>query len=257
MTRRLLAIAGLFALLIANGGFALATNHTGNVSDAVARCEADVAEAQNAVPPDRVCTMQVQTMQCPYDSSYTHQARNGCIISELRQRGWTAATAGDSSCQADIQAAQEKAEGQMCTEQTMKLQCPNNPEVTYQAANGCEISALQERGWTQARQDVEPPTPPRREEQLEQRVKRLERQVRLLRQQVQTLTQIIKQHHPDADIEKNLSDLPKRPPMPGPPGIPDRKPENRTGPSPPELPGPGGQRGPPKGIIGRLRAFFG
>lgn len=64
---------------------------------------------------------------------------------------YTAAPAEDvepfDDCMEDIQDAQAYAEGKMCTEQIQKLQCPYDEDVTYSAANGCEISYLQDQGW--------------------------------------------------------------------------------------------------------------
>ncbi|MDY6788701.1 MAG: hypothetical protein SVV03_01930 [Candidatus Nanohaloarchaea archaeon] len=51
-------------------------------------------------------------------------------------------------CEEDVSAAQEAAEGQVCTQQIMEMSCPDDESFTYNAKNGCEISALEERGWT-------------------------------------------------------------------------------------------------------------
>ncbi len=56
-----------------------------------------------------------------------------------------------AACAEDVRAAREAAEGRTCTEQYQLMRCPDDDSVVYGAANGCEISALQERGWTAAR----------------------------------------------------------------------------------------------------------
>lgn len=57
----------------------------------------------------------------------------------------------DDPCQQDINEAQQYAEEQeICTDQFMEMVCPHDDSVTYGAPNGCEISALQERGWEEA-----------------------------------------------------------------------------------------------------------
>lgn len=53
------------------------------------------------------------------------------------------------SCSQDIEAAQQAAEGQVCTQQIAHMSCPD-ADVTHEARNGCVISALAERGWEQA-----------------------------------------------------------------------------------------------------------
>jgi hypothetical protein len=55
-------------------------------------CQADVAAMQQAVEEqDQMCTMQIAEMQCPHNTSFTHTARDGCEIGELKERGWTRA----------------------------------------------------------------------------------------------------------------------------------------------------------------------
>lgn len=53
-----------------------------------------------------------------------------------------------TQCQEDIEAAQAADDGRACTEQFARMQCPHDAEVTHGAANGCQISELQDRGWT-------------------------------------------------------------------------------------------------------------
>lgn len=52
-------------------------------------CSQDIKQAQEAAA-GKVCTQQTATMQCP-DADVTHQAKNGCVISGLKERGWTMA----------------------------------------------------------------------------------------------------------------------------------------------------------------------
>lgn len=64
---------------------------------------------------------------------------------------YTAAPAEDAAvdddCMEDIEAAKAYADGKLCTEQFARMRCPYDEEVTYGAANGCEISYLQGEGW--------------------------------------------------------------------------------------------------------------
>ena len=59
-------------------------------------------------------------------------------------------TGSTTSCQDDIYLATAP-KREVCTAQTMRLQCPRDASVTYSASNGCDISALKARGWTEAR----------------------------------------------------------------------------------------------------------
>lgn len=53
------------------------------------------------------------------------------------------------TCGDDIQAAQEAAQtADGCSQQVAVLLCPRDETTTYEARNGCEIDALQDRGWT-------------------------------------------------------------------------------------------------------------
>jgi len=52
-------------------------------------CGQDIAAAQD-MDEDQLCTQQIATMSCP-DADVTHEARNGCVISALKERGWTRA----------------------------------------------------------------------------------------------------------------------------------------------------------------------
>ncbi len=61
----------------------------------------------------------------------------------------TATEDAEAPCQQDIDEAQQyAAEHDVCTDQYMEMVCPHDSSVTYSAPNGCEISVLQERGWT-------------------------------------------------------------------------------------------------------------
>lgn len=61
--------------------------------------------------------------------------------------GTTGTADGYDDCMDDIEAAKEYAQGRVCTEQFARMRCPYDEDVTYGAANGCEISYLQEEGW--------------------------------------------------------------------------------------------------------------
>ncbi len=50
-------------------------------------------------------------------------------------------------CQEMIENAKQQGQNQMCTDQSMTLQCPI-ASVTYTASNGCEIDYLKQQGWT-------------------------------------------------------------------------------------------------------------
>lgn len=52
-------------------------------------------------------------------------------------------------CEQDIENLGSDSDGRtICTFQTAVMQCPHDPEFTYQASNGCEIGELEEKGWT-------------------------------------------------------------------------------------------------------------
>lgn len=59
-------------------------------TDPIELCENAISEAQEAAEGE-VCTQQIQEMQCPHDSEFTHTARNGCVISALEEAGWSSA----------------------------------------------------------------------------------------------------------------------------------------------------------------------
>jgi hypothetical protein len=54
------------------------------------------------------------------------------------------------NCSLDIESAQEYAEGRICTLQIQNLQCPYEEGTVYVAPNGCVISQLKNKGWTEA-----------------------------------------------------------------------------------------------------------
>lgn len=69
-------------------------NDSSDVDDV--QCRADVEFAKLA-DDGRACTQQIQTLQCPHEDSFTYDARNGCQISALQERDWTAAEHDDGA----------------------------------------------------------------------------------------------------------------------------------------------------------------
>lgn len=61
-------------------------------------------------------------------------------------------------CETDIEAANKESAGKICTQQIAAMSCPDDSSVTYNATDGCLISELEKRGWTQAPEPI--PTPP-------------------------------------------------------------------------------------------------
>lgn len=54
-----------------------------------------------------------------------------------------------TTCQEMIQKAKEHAKGKICTSQVQELVCPHDDGHLYTARNGCEISYLKNRGWSE------------------------------------------------------------------------------------------------------------
>ena len=129
-------------------------------------------------------------MRCPYRSSHTYEARNGCQSGYLEGRGWNnvekrststscpqyqvplcpngtlvsngtdangcslgyrCATSSSNSCAADVSASQSYASNLACTQIAATLRCPYDSSYTY-VGNGCHKSFLQSRGWLSAGQ---------------------------------------------------------------------------------------------------------
>jgi len=53
-------------------------------------------------------------------------------------------------CEEDAKAAQDASLDKICTAQFAELRCPHDDTFVYNAPNGCEISFLNGKGWTQA-----------------------------------------------------------------------------------------------------------
>lgn len=61
---------------------------------------------------------------------------------------------GQEACLEDVESAIEASEdADACTEESAEMQCPHDDSVTYSAADGCEISTLEERGWERVKAD--------------------------------------------------------------------------------------------------------
>ncbi len=104
------------------------------------------------------------------------------------------------SCIDDIKAAEKASEDQICTDQFMNLECPHE-EYVYGATNGCEISSLKEKGWTQLKEDqYEEEIKPSDETQQQDDFDRPQPEKR------QNLVDDINYNLEDYDIDENIRD---------------------------------------------------
>lgn len=60
------------------------------------------------------------------------------------------------TCNEEVERAQEYAEDRECTDEIATMECPEDDDYTYQAANGCEIDFLKEREWENEDQSDSP-----------------------------------------------------------------------------------------------------
>lgn len=65
----------------------------------------------------------------------------------------------NTECSQDIAQARQAAEGKMCTQQVMWMQCPHNKDKVHMASNGCEISSLKSMGWEETSRPRRPQEP--------------------------------------------------------------------------------------------------
>lgn len=86
----------LFAAVVVGGvwtaGVTLYSPTTpgGNDEKVAMACKEDVFDAQNAAL-EKICTAEFARLLCPSDPAFAYEASNGCEISFLKNRGWTAA----------------------------------------------------------------------------------------------------------------------------------------------------------------------
>lgn len=114
------------------------------VSGLAPSCADDVTVAKT--PPSGSCTAQSMDLRCPRDANYVYSAPNGCQIHALQSRGWTEVKS--PLCASDVTAATAPVDGG-CTAQIMNMRCPHDYSYVHAATNGCQISTLQSRGWTE------------------------------------------------------------------------------------------------------------
>ena len=84
----------------------------------------------------------------PRQGTGTPEGRSGGP--DERVSGQGASSGMPQECGQDVVEARQSAEGQVCTQQVMRMRCPENEGVVYMARNGCIISSLKSMGWTEA-----------------------------------------------------------------------------------------------------------
>ena len=126
--------------------------------------EEQIQQAIAYAEEQEVCTEEYKELISP-SGEHEYNATDGCQISYLEEKGWTeketeeddeetVATTGDEEITQAVAYAEEQ---EMCTTEQKELQSPDG-RYTFTATDGCQISYLEEKGWTERRIEEDPET---------------------------------------------------------------------------------------------------